>query len=209
MGLDSYFTIIEIIVVASGALVAIVTTLWKLGKCINKRFVQPVMTVVHTHKEVVCSIEIIKKEVVTNGGKSLKDTVNSLKVTCENIEINQKVIAQRARASLHYNDEALFELDREGKLVWTNEAFFVLTGQKLTDLQGFDWIVLIKEDERSDFLEEFNSCLDMNRKIEIDTISSDDELIRLIGHPYKISDSEHKGFLINISYLNEKGEKDE
>jgi hypothetical protein len=103
-------------------------------------------------EEVKKSISIIKAEVTPNSGKSLKDTVNSLKKACDRIETRQKVLDQRSKAALHYK--------------------------------------------------EFDSCLKMCRKIDIETISVHGRPIHFVGHPYKLGKGIHEGFLIHL-YLQE------
>lgn len=153
----------------------------------------------NTKSEIFNSIETIKREVTTNGGKSLKDTINCLKDTCERIEKSQKITEQRSKASLHYIDQALFEIDKTGKLVWTNEKFFDLTGETFTDMEGYDWLTYVHESERDRFFHELESCIKMNRKLQVDTINNKKEPIKLVGYPYKLNDKENDGFLVNIS----------
>ena len=99
---------------------------------------------------------------------------------------------------MHYSDQPLFETDRDGQLVWTNDAFYKLTGKTMSSMLGYDWITLINEDEREQFLSEFSSCIQMGRKLDIDTVSANNNRIKLVGYPFKCSEKEHDGFLINI-----------
>ena len=64
-----------------------------------KRLVKPTQQFMADQEDIKYSIETIRKEVVTNGGLSIKDVVNSLKGTCERIEDRQKVLDQRSKAS--------------------------------------------------------------------------------------------------------------
>lgn len=149
-------------------------------------------------EEVKESIRIIKAEVTPNGGSSLKDAVNSLKKTCDRIEVRQKVLDQRSKAALHYNETPLFETDTKGRLTWCNEAFLEKTTDNGTCREGFDWLTVIEDDLRDDFLTEFNSCLKMCRKIDIETISVHGRSIHFVGYPYKIAKGIHEGFLIHL-----------
>jgi PAS domain S-box-containing protein len=165
------------------------------------KLIKPLTNISQDNKDIKSSLETIKKEVTTNGGKSIKDTVNSLKSTCERIERTQKIIEQRSKSSLHYNDNALFETDENGHLIWINEKFYELTGQSQSDMEGYDWISYIRADQRENFLHEFNSCLKMCRKLEFETYNDKDEKIKLVGYPYKTAENSHGGFLIHISFL--------
>ena len=76
-----------------------------------------------------------------------------------------------------------------------------MTGQTLTDIKGYDWITYIHEDEREEFLQEFESCLKMNRKFSKEAKTTDGKDVRMTGYPYKLSDNEQGGFLISLSDL--------
>ena len=160
----------------------------------------PILDLMEGHKKITESLDIIKKEVVTNGGKSLKDAVTSLKYTCERIEITQKVLEQRSKLALNYHDEALFETDRHGNLVWTNEKFYQMTGESHTDLVGTNWINYVQEGDRGKFQQELKSCLENCRKFELETKSTEGTPIKIVGYPYKVGRSQ-LGFLFNLSFL--------
>lgn len=167
------------------------------------KIILPFMQLIKSQEVVGKVINDIKRELTTNGGNSLKDTIIELKTTCNRMETRQKVIEQRTKAALHYNSIALFETDAEGRITWHNENFCELTENTLQSAEGYDWISYIDEDERVDFLKEFNSCLDMNRKFTRATKTQDGKMVKMVGFPYKISDSEHGGFLVSISEIKE------
>jgi PAS domain S-box-containing protein len=177
-----------------GAAIAVPVAIWR-------KLVIPINKVFSTNEEVVAAIKQIKSEVVTNGGKSIKDTVNGLKNICEGMEKRQKVIDQRIRASLHYLDAGLFETDRKGKLIWTNEAFCKITGMSQSDMEGYDWLSFIHESERDQVIREFSSCLKMSRKFYVETQTVKDKAIALSGHAYKLGEDQNGGYLINIIQL--------
>ena len=162
------------------------------------KVLRPAVKFMASHEEVVKSIDTIKHEITTNQGGSLKDAVCTLTGTCNRIERSQTVIEQRTKASLHYSDTALFETDGEGHLVWTNEPFYNLTSMTLTDVEGFDWLNYIHEEEREEFFQEFKSCLDMNRRFVKTSKTFDDKNVRMTGFPYRINEKEHGGFLISV-----------
>jgi len=160
-----------------------------------------------SQEEVKESIRIIKTEVTPNSGKSLKDTVNSLKKACDRIEARQKILDQRSKAALHYNETPLFETDIKGRLTWCNEAFLELTKDNGSCSEEFDWLTVIEDDRRDDFLTEFNSCLKMCRKIDIETVSVHGRLIHFVGYPYRVAKGIHEGFLIHLQVCSQENEK--
>ena len=166
-----------------------------------RKMIVPINKMFTSNEELIETVQQIKSEVVTNGGKSIKDTVNGLKQTCENIEKRQRVIDQRTRASLHYLDAGLFETDKTGKLIWTNEAFYKITGQTQTDMEGYDWLSFIHEDEREQVIKEFSSCLKMSRKFYVETKTVKGTDVILSGYAYKLGEDQNGGYLINIIQL--------
>jgi hypothetical protein len=68
----------------------------------------------------------------------------------------------------------------------------------LTDVEGFDWLGYIHEEERDEFFQEFKSCLDMNRRFTKNSKTIEDKEVRMIGFPYKINEKENGGFLISV-----------
>jgi len=163
------------------------------------KVLKPAMKFIDKHDDVVGSIKTIEQELTCNGGSSLKDAVVALNVTCVRIEDRQTVMEQRTKASLHYSKIPLFETDDKGRLIWSNAAFRQLTGQSMTDIKGFDWLTYIHEDERVEFLEEFNSCLSMSRKFSKEVDTSDGRNVRMTGYPYKLNDNKQGGFLISLT----------
>ncbi len=170
------------------------------------RVVKPLVTIVNSQKAFTESIDEIKREIHTNGGKSIKDTLGQVKEACQRIETTQKVIVQRTKAALHYSGVALFETDKRGRLVWSNSLFNELVREYNSLLEGYDWLSLVKDDEQEETLEQFRSCLQMNRRFIKVTELDDGTPIRMMGYPLKISDDQHDGFLVSISQLSQKGD---
>jgi transcriptional regulator with PAS, ATPase and Fis domain len=167
------------------------------------KVIKPAIKLLNDHESVSKSIETIKKELTTNGGNSLKDTVIDLRSIINRMEKRQKIIEQRTKAALHYNDVALFEIDDHGRLTWTNNNFYELTQDVVNSVEGYDWLNYIIEDDREDLFIELKSCLEMGRKLVKNVKTIDDKNIRVMGFPYRISDQEHGGFLVSISTLKE------
>lgn len=181
---------IPILVSILGAFGTVFSVIWV-------KLIKPVIRFVNNQEEVNLKIDDIKKELTTNGGNSLKDSILDLRKVCHRMEIRQKIIEQRTKAALHYSNLPLFETDNEGRLTWNNSLFFQFTSS--TNVEGYDWLNFITEDDREDLLSEFKSCLNTNRKFRKETKSLDNKSITLTGFPYRISDSEQGGYLVSIS----------
>jgi len=179
----------------ASAVAGVVTS---VGIFVWKKLVKPTIKFLGEYENLKEAIETIRSEVVTNGGDSIKDAVNCLRVTCKGIEKSQIVLDQRSKASLHYHDRALFEIDKFGGMSWWNEKFEGLTEENTVPTKGFDWVAMVDEEKREEFVKEVTSCLEMCRKIDIETISINNEIIHFVGYPYRITDKDHEGFLIHL-----------
>tara|TARA_Y100000004_G_scaffold124082_1_gene139552 strand:+ start:2115 stop:2708 length:594 start_codon:yes stop_codon:yes gene_type:complete len=180
-----------IIVSSIGGLITLITLIWK-------KFLKPLVKLCQNQEFFKESVEEIKKELTTNGGSSLKDAIIDMKDTVHRIDRRQKIIEQRTKAALHYSNEALFETDIAGRLIWSNAHFCKYVKDNPSNMTGFDWLSMIKENERDELLQEFLSCIKMNRKFSKTTETQDGKQIRMLGYPYKITDAEHGGFLVSI-----------
>lgn len=163
--------------------------------------IKPIIKMIDEQYKVNDAIKTIKSELTTNGGNSLKDAVIDLRKTCHRIEIRQKIIEQRTKAGLHYSNTPLFETDNSGRLIWNNSLFFDFIGSH--NVEGYDWLNFIEEDEREELLKEFQSCLSTNRKFYKQTKTCEGKSVNIIGFPYRISESEHGGFLVSITNTKE------
>ena len=169
------------------------------------KVVRPTMKFIDKHEDLSESVNTIKEEITHNGGGSLKDVVCKLGETCDRIEDRQLIIEQRTKAALHYNTTPVFETDSAGRVVWSNEPFYEFSGHSLSDLVGFDWLTYVHEDERDDFLHEFQSCLKMSRKLDTQIKTADEKDVRLLGFPYRLNENEQAGFLVSVSEVQQKG----
>lgn len=190
---------ITILVSAIGGAGGLLAIFWK-------KFLKPIVNLCKNQDFFVESVAEIKKELTTNGGGSLKDAIIAMRESCDRIENRQRVIIQRTKAALHYSSTALFETDKEGRLIWSNVNLIDLTKRSNTwskdanyMVEGFDWISLFKEEDRELVLSEFKSCLAMNRRFIKETELINGVKVRLLGYPYKITDTEHGGFLVSIT----------
>lgn len=167
------------------------------------KVIKPTAKFVKGQEEITTSIQTIKKELTTNGGNSLKDAIVDLRSTVNRMEKRQKIIEQRTKAALHYNDAALFEIDNHGRLTWTNNNFYELTQDVISSVDGYDWLNYIVDEDREDLFDELKSCLEMNRKLVKTVKTVDNKTVKIMGFPYRINEQEHGGFLVSISTLKE------
>ena len=187
----SHPEIIAVLISSIGGIFGILTLFWK-------KVIKPLVKLCQNQDFFKESMQELRKELQTNGGSSLKDAIIDMKDTVHRIDRRQKIIEQRTKAALHYSEAALFETDISGRLIWSNANFCKYVRDNPANITGFDWLSMIKEEERDELLNEFLSCIKMNRKFTKETETQDNKNIRMLGYPYSITDSEHGGFLVSI-----------
>lgn len=173
--------VIGVILSAAGALGAFSTWVWKYA-------IIPCIALYKNIDNLTKSVDDIKKEVIPNGGSSIKDTVNR-------IDRRQVMIDKRSKAIFYNIQDAIVEVDELGSILWANEKFHKMF--KTKNLSGLDWITIIDESDRQEFLDEFNSCSETNRELDFKTYSTDGEVIHFSGFPYRDNDKNY-GFLIYL-----------
>lgn len=169
----------------AGATLGIIAVLTPL---IIKYFLKPIIRFYKSHFVLLKSVEEIKSELTTNGGSSIKDTVNR-------IDRRQVMIDKRSKAIFYNIKDAILEVDENGNILWANESFHKLFNTK--NLTGLDWISIIDEPKRQEFLEELISCSNTTRELNVKTISTDGKVIYFSGFPYR-DNNKNYGFLIYL-----------
>jgi len=134
------------------------------------------------------SVEDIKKELTTNGGSSIKDTVNR-------IDRRQVMLDKRSKAIFYNVENPILEVDESGNILWANSSFHEKMGTK--NLTGLDWVSYIDEPQRENFIREFESCSEKLRELKFETLSTKGEKIKYVGFPYR-ENEKNFGFLIYL-----------
>ncbi len=181
MNFDNGLEITGIILSLAGGLCASMAWGWKY-------IIKPTIRLYKNQQGLVDSVEDIKKEITTNGGSSIKDTVNK-------INRRQIMLDKRSKAIFYNIEKAILEVDEKGNILWANEQFHRLMGTK--NLKGLDWVSYIDEPQRENFLREFESCSEKLRELRFETISTEGKKIKYTGFPYRDNDRNF-GFLIYL-----------
>lgn len=181
MNFDNGLEITGIVLSLAGGLCASMAWGWKY-------IIKPTIRLYKNQQTLVSSVEDIKKELTTNGGSSIKDTVNR-------IDRRQIMLDKRSKAIFYNIEKAILEVDESGKILWANEEFHNVMGTK--NLKGLDWVSYIDEPQRENFLREFESCSEKLRELKFETVSTEGKKIKYTGFPYRDNDRNF-GFLIYL-----------
>lgn len=181
MNFDMSLEIVGIVLSLAGGLCASLAWGWKY-------IIKPTIRLYKNQQTLVSSVEDIKKELTTNGGSSIKDTVNR-------IDRRQVMLDKRSKAIFYNIEKAILEVDEGGNILWANEQFHNVMGTK--NLKGLDWVSYIDEPQRENFLREFESCSEKLRELKFETVSTEGKKIKYTGFPYR-DNNKNFGFLIYL-----------
>ena len=169
-----------------GIILTAITAVISIIVGIYNYVIKPSIRLYKSHFILVNTVEDIKKELTTNGGSSIKDTVNR-------IDRRQVIIDKRSKAIFYNVEDVILEIDEHGNIVWANQYFHELMGNK--NVSGLDWVTYIDEPEREPFIKELRSCSENNRELKFSAHSTNGEKFTFSGYPYRDRNKNY-GFLI-------------
>lgn len=111
-------------------------------------------------------VEAIFKEIIPNGGGSIKDKINvmSLEIT-ENTKLTQQIF-HRQRWIMDRREEPIFETTITGEYIWVNRPFSELVGRDRDELMGHNWKNSIHEEDRQRAISNWQSSVHEGRAYE-------------------------------------------
>lgn len=104
--------------------------------------------------------QIIKKELNTNGGLSLKDAINR-------IELRLSLQDGKHKATLSLLDSPIWESDEDGNYIWVNRAYRRITGYDIDSVKDMGWISIIAPEHREAVSEEWESSVKDHRHFSL------------------------------------------
>jgi PAS domain-containing protein len=142
------------------------------------------------YDEQVATLKRIEAELTTNGGKSIKDTIN---------RIDRKTEHLQARARHHDNssDRLIFELDPYGGIVFANAALCDVLEIDEKDLMHRDWVARVIEGQRQFVLRELETAIKNKMPLNFVArfiVENKHVTLRIDAQPYVRSGGELVGF---------------
>lgn len=125
-------------------------TLYWLGRRVNQKFIKPLTEVAELNKgfaTLTNDVALIKKEVQSNSGQSLKDL-------CASTSDTVSVLDARQRGLMATLASAMFEADPNFNWTEGNISLERLTGYGFSRLAHKGWISRIHDDDRNDVMRE-------------------------------------------------------
>ena len=145
-------------------------------------------------------IQYISEQLESNGGTSLRDTINR-------IEARQVQTEQRERAFLQTHPNMMFELDLSLGLVWANRTFLDTLDVDSDTVAGYGWHNIISEKDRDRVLDQFETAKNAVRNVNTCAkliVSSDlSQTIEtnIVATVMRSSNGDCSGYLVTINTI--------
>lgn len=144
-------------------------------------------------------LEKIYSELVSNGGKSLRDTV-------DRIERGQTIQQSFIRHILSDSINGAFEANNAGEYIWANAIYVDLSGRPLANLLGNDWINGVHPDDQNRVFEEWMEAVTQKREFNITyrLVCEEGQITKVKGKAVPIRDANNKvlGFVGSFRIIN-------
>lgn len=112
-------------------------------------------------------LQRVMKEVMPNGGSSLRDAVGRIEVSVADQAQYLRVMAGTMRANLDSDPyRALFETDADGANLWVNKTYLRWVNRSMQELLGWGWLACISDSDRERVREEWLSCVRERRQFQ-------------------------------------------
>lgn len=106
----------------------------------------------------------IAREVMPNGGSSLRDAVARVETKVDRVESRQLILEATARARSNSDPNlAMFECDTEGKNIEVSDTYCRWLNLSREDLLGWGFMSYVHPADRESVREEWQACLEERR----------------------------------------------
>lgn len=157
-----------------------ITLLGGLMVLIHKKVLKPFFRMSNQWTELHDRVCKIYNEVHTNGGTSLKDSINRIEGRLVGVE-------QRQYMYLMESPKGIFETDTEGRFTSVNRTYCRMTGKTERELLGMNWINSISGEDRDRVFENWTASVEEKMEFicKYDMIDSDQKYfsVSMVAYP--------------------------
>jgi len=112
-----------------------------------KKKVQPLIEKIDGGYQIALRNELTLKELKMNGGASIKDVVNKINNTTQEIKTDVDYIKKRNANRIYMDSQPIFESDENGNCFRVNKRWSELTGYSQEEACGYGWMQAIHGNE--------------------------------------------------------------
>jgi len=118
-------------------------------------------SVVQMMPSIMSTLDDIKKEVMPNGGSSLRDSIDRI----ESLQSKHDLINA---AQLSASDLAYWESDSKGRFVVVSQAFCRLLTVSESEITGSNWATMLHKEDKANVLREWADCIKFERSFSME-----------------------------------------
>jgi PAS domain S-box-containing protein len=85
------------------------------------------------------SIARIEKQISIEGGGTVVEEITHLRANLDSLRAHIATETAARRAIMQCDDDAFFEANMKGQILWANSAFLAMLGRKLEQIMGYNW----------------------------------------------------------------------
>lgn len=132
----------------------------------------------------------ISKEIKPNGGSSMKDSVEGLKLSIDAVLATVVRLDQRQISFAHQSEKGIFESDLNGDCIFVNRAYCRITGRSPDEAFGKGWKAFISYEDREAVIEEWYACVKERRDfiMTFNFVKPDLVKVKVNCHAYVLRD---------------------
>lgn len=105
----------------------------------------------------------ISKELKPNGGGSMRDSVEALKLSIDAVLATVIRLDQRQKSFAHQSEKGIFESDLNGDFIFVNRMYCRMTGRSPEEAYGKGWKAFIAPEDREHVVAEWYECVKERR----------------------------------------------
>lgn len=141
---------------------------------------------------------VVMRELRTNGGTSLKDSVNELRITVSALDGKFRVYAAHANI-------IGWESSRDGRCIWASPTMLTLLGRSPEEVLGLAWRSVIAERDRERVIDEWTASVNEARSFYMtySIIHRSGHLIPILAetHPVRDFKGDIHGYVATVKVL--------
>lgn len=149
----------EWITIVAGGLAALVGLYYTFAKILKKplMFFKRAFAVPDKLDNLSKDVQLMKHEVMRNGGSSIKDSM-------DRVENRQIITESREKALLNTILVPYFESNVRGECIDVNRAYRRLTGRSTEELLGNSWVSIIHPEDQDKVIDKWEECIEQKRE---------------------------------------------
>lgn len=106
------------------------------------------------------SVMAIRKELIPNGGSSIKDQLNRLETSVTRMRFQQA-------AKLEFDSSPIFISDENGEIIFVNKALITIMDKPREDLLGRNWLNCVDQAHREQVRDDWKFAVDQKSNIDL------------------------------------------